>query len=436
MFHKVASSATWESLDQFAETRHVAVGAALPGVLRGGLAVHLQHAAPGLAEHPADDVDVVHLHGRLRRLVGLVKPLQHSGKQPLRAADDPCCLAELHHRDVTDVGHPLQRILAHPLGQLVIAHQVALDVVGVDPAVGDDLVQDAVHQRHIGSGFGRQMHRRQLRHRRRPRVHADHLRRVGPGEAVEDARPQDRLRLGHIVPVQGDDVGMVDVGVGAGLSVAAEGLLQRRRRGCRTQPGVAVHMVGTETAVRDHSEGVVLLQEQLPRGVEADGAGPLLVEQLLGAGDDPLHRRVPVGFHQLAVDADQRTGQPVRRCVGLPAEQILRPEAPAVHPVIGSPPHTDNLLVAHRDIHGVAVGVHDRRRLHPPVDVRRGGAFLQVGVHPYRPLLARPVRGPGAPRLGDSVRAGHAVPPMVRRFVRFDVLRFCSSTQTCGVDAC
>lgn len=46
-----------------AEAGQIAVGAALTGVLRAGLTVHLEHARARTAQHPADQVQVVDLHG-------------------------------------------------------------------------------------------------------------------------------------------------------------------------------------------------------------------------------------------------------------------------------------------------------------------------------------------------------------------------------------
>ena len=68
-----------------AEARQIAVGAALAGVLRRGLAVHLQHAAAGLAEHAAHEVEVVDLHRGRGGLVGLVEALQHGATAAARA---------------------------------------------------------------------------------------------------------------------------------------------------------------------------------------------------------------------------------------------------------------------------------------------------------------------------------------------------------------
>jgi hypothetical protein len=65
------------------EGRKVAVGARLTGVLRRGLAVELQDAAARTADHTAQQVDVVELAGRRRRLMGLVDALERGAEEPL-----------------------------------------------------------------------------------------------------------------------------------------------------------------------------------------------------------------------------------------------------------------------------------------------------------------------------------------------------------------
>ncbi len=177
------------------------------------------------------------------------------------------------------------------------------------------------------------MHCRRPRHRRLSRIHTDHRRWIRPGEPIEDAHPQHRLSLGHVVSVQGDDVGVVDVGIGARLPITGERLLECRSGRRRAQPGVAVHVVGADATVADQRESVILLEEQLPGGVETDRTRPAFVEQLSGAIDDGIHRCVPIGFHEFATAPDQWPREPVRRMIGLPAEQILRVEPPVVDPI-------------------------------------------------------------------------------------------------------
>ena len=75
-FQSRASSATWSGFVPVAEAGQLAVGAALAGVLRRGLAVHLEDAAAGLADQAADQVEVVDLARGGRRLVRLVDALE------------------------------------------------------------------------------------------------------------------------------------------------------------------------------------------------------------------------------------------------------------------------------------------------------------------------------------------------------------------------
>src|SRR5690606_24227924 len=113
----------------------------------------------------------------------------------------------------------------------------------------------------------------------RARVDAQQRRRIRPGAAVEDPRPQHALRLRDVVAVRGDDVGVVEVGVGARLAVTAEAFLQRLARGRRAQPGVAVQVWGADAATGYRRERVVLLEEQLAAGVERERGRAVRIEQ-------------------------------------------------------------------------------------------------------------------------------------------------------------
>ena len=197
---------------------------------------------------------------------------------------------------------------------------------------------------------------------------------------------------------------MVDVAVRARLAVRPEARLQRRSRGGRAQAGVAIHVRRADAGFADHGQRVVLLQEQLAAGVEPEVAPPARsVEQLLRAFDDAVHGRVPVGLDELTALPHERPRQPVRCMVGLPAEEVLGIDPTTVDPVDGPTPHTDHAAVRHSDVQRVAVGVEDRRGLHPPLHVLRSGAGPEIPVHSYRPALTAPVRGARTPRLGDPV---------------------------------
>src|SRR5690606_2486050 len=117
-----------------AEARQVAVRAALPGVLGGGLAVHLEQSAAGSAEHAADQVQVVDLDGRRGGRVGLVDALEDGGHQPAGAAEDLRGPLDLGGRDVADLGGPPGGALLDGGGEVVEADGVRVEVGAVGPA--------------------------------------------------------------------------------------------------------------------------------------------------------------------------------------------------------------------------------------------------------------------------------------------------------------
>jgi hypothetical protein len=246
-----------------AHPRQVAVGAGLAGVLRRRLAVHLTDAGARAAEHAAQQVEVVDLAGRGSRLRRLVEALKHGREQALAGADDPGGVVQGLGRNGTDLGHPLGVVGLDGGAKLVEAQRVFGDVALIDPAVGDDLAQDPVHQGLIGSVARRQVHVGLPGDGCEPRVDDHEARRVGAATAVEHAHPQDRLRLGHVVPPDREGITVIDVGVGAGLPVRAKARFERRAGGGRAQARVAVHVRRAESGLADHGERVVVLEEEL-----------------------------------------------------------------------------------------------------------------------------------------------------------------------------
>jgi hypothetical protein len=208
-----------------AEAGQVSVAPGLPRVLSRGLAVHLQDARPRPPEHATHEMNVVDLAGGGRSLMGLIHTLEHGGEQPLGLADDPCGLAYLLGRHAADLRRPLGRPALRGLDERRVAHRVGGDVLVVDPAVFDKLLEQGVEQGDVGSTADREVHVGLPGHGGRAGIDAHELRWVGPAATVEYPHPGDRLSLGHVVPVEDDRVGVVDVGVGAGLAVAAEALL-------------------------------------------------------------------------------------------------------------------------------------------------------------------------------------------------------------------
>jgi hypothetical protein len=78
-----------------------------------------------------------------------------------------------------------------------------------------------------------------------------------------------------------------------------------------------------------------------------------------------------------SVSTSCRAGAPVvssaDRATRWPAtEQVLRAEPTAVDPVFRAAPHPHDPATAHRDVHGVPLGVQQRRRAHPALHLVDG----------------------------------------------------------------
>jgi hypothetical protein len=104
--------------------------------------------------------------------------------------------------------------------------------------------------------------------------------RVGPPAAVQHPRPQHRLGGGGVVADQEEGVGVVDVGVGGRLAVAAEALLERLVPARLDQPAA----LAGQRAQQPVAGGVGLPAVQ-PLGAEAS-----VVDAVAGPAPDPTIR--------------------------------------------------------------------------------------------------------------------------------------------------
>src|SRR5690606_2295969 len=297
-----------------------------------------------------DQVQVVDLDGRRGGLVGLVDALEDGGHQPAGAAEDLRGPLDLGGRDVADLGGPPGGALLDGGGEVVEADGVRVDGGAVGPAGADELVQQRVEQGHVGAGARREVHVGPAGDGGEAGVDADQRGRVGAVQAVQHPHPQHRLGLGDVVSEHGEGVGVVDVLVGAGRAVAAEGLLEGLGGRGGAQPGVAVAVVGADAAVREDGEGVVLLQDQLPGGVVGAGVGRGPVAGVAGGGGDPVRAGVPVRLPQAPVFVHEGTGRAVGGGVGGPAVEVLGAEPAAVAAVDGAAAYADDAAVAHGDV--------------------------------------------------------------------------------------
>src|SRR5699024_6937639 len=125
---------------------------------------------------------------------------------------------------------------------------------------------------------------------------------------------------------------------------------------------------------------------QLSAGVEPQGGGTLLVEQLCAAFHHKVHRGVPVGLDQLSVTAYERSREPVGRVVGLPTVEVLGVQASTVDPVLRPTAYPDDPVVLDRDVQCVTVGVQERRGPYPSVHILRTHPLGEMLVDPHGPL--------------------------------------------------
>jgi hypothetical protein len=162
-----------------AEAGEIAVAARLTRVLSGRLPVHLQHAAARPPEHATQQVHVVHLTRRGRRLVALIDALQDKRRQALALAENPSGSAELARVYAGDLGHSLRRVARDRPLQGLQPDRVRLDPGPIDMVVLEELLDESVEDGHVRAGLECEMHVGLPRSRRAARVDDHEQRSVG-----------------------------------------------------------------------------------------------------------------------------------------------------------------------------------------------------------------------------------------------------------------
>ena len=282
---------------------------------------------PGLPIMPADEVEVVHLAGRRRRLVRLVDPLEHACETsvcavPISSAAARSCRAG----DAGDLLDPLRRVLRDRLARGARSPTVCLSMnVAVDVPACDEQVEQAVHAaatfvptrgREVDVGL------------RAPSA----VRRgsmtisfggFGPARRSRTRIHEHRLGLGDVVADEEQAVGDVEVGV---ASTAG--------RRSRTSPAGPATAVAVQSRVLPSTwlvprpawamtrEGVILLEEQLAGVVERRRRSAVYFSRSSrGSGGRPgPSPRPSVASRKLAAVADERARSAGRGC-GWPASR-------------------------------------------------------------------------------------------------------------------
>ena len=266
----------------------------------------------------------------------------------------------------------------------VLVDEVLVDGTPPEQQVGHAVEHLEVALRREGVVLGR-------RHRRlgAPGVEHDDLGFVG---VAGDALPHDRVGDGQVRADQDDDVGLLEVGVGVGRGVEAEGLLVGDHGRGHALAGVAVAVADAHAEATEGAEQRHLLRRHLAGGQERHRVGAVIGLHLLHArherveGDVPGHR-----FQRAAGTAPQhRRRRPVGRLHRRQRLPPLRAGHAEVHRVVHGG----------RDVHGLAVD---------QVHVERAPGRSSSRTPPTSCARERSGSAPAPARSPPAVRASSAV---------------------------
>jgi hypothetical protein len=169
----------------------------------------------------------------------------------------------------------------------------------VDVPVFDEQMQDAVEQGQIRSRTDRQVQVGILGGGGTARVDDDQL--GARLEPVCHPQEQDGVTVGHVGPDHEEQVGAVEVGVGAGWAVGSQRLLVTRSGACHTQPRVRLDVDGAQKAFGEFGGQILRFQRHLTRDVQRHRVRAVLIDDRAqppsGFGD----RVVNVGGHRVGI---------------------------------------------------------------------------------------------------------------------------------------
>jgi hypothetical protein len=229
---------------------------------------------------------------------------------------------------------------------------VVLDELLVVEVVLDDEVDQPVDQCEVRARLDRQVAVGQHRRLRDARVDDDERR----TRVLLQAPAENRVVLGDVGADQQDDVGLLQILVGAWRSVAAERALVAGYRGRHAERGVAVVVRRTDAELHQLAERVELLGDELARADHADRVRTVFLLHRPELRRHHLQRLVPGDALHLAVAAQQRILGAVVGADRVMLRQPLRAEHAAIHRVVGVAAHAHRLAVLDADEHPAADG--------------------------------------------------------------------------------
>ena len=179
------------------------------------------------------------------------------------------------------------------------------------------------------------------------------------------------MAVGHVRAQHQEQVGGVQVVVAAGRTVGAQRLLVAGARAGHAQPRVGLEPLGPQVALGELVGQVLRLDGHLPRHVQRDRVGPVLVADRRQPGSHHLDGGVQAGRRGLgaALRTDQSRRQAAAGAQHIGGCRALGAESTPVSGVIRSAGGLRHHAVGHMQVHAAAhaaVTAHRGDRLHAP----------------------------------------------------------------------
>ena len=175
---------------------------------------------------------------------------------------------------------------------LLEARSAFRDEAAIDVAGPGKVRQQPVEQQHVGARVERQMQVAFIGGCGAARIDHDDL-----GAALfsrgEQALIEDRVAPGGVGAGQHDEVGLLEILVGARHDVFAEGAAMACHRRSHAQPRIGVDVGRTDETLHQLVGDVIVFGEQLPGDVEGDRVRTVLCDGPGESGGDEVERLVP-----------------------------------------------------------------------------------------------------------------------------------------------
>ena len=178
----------------------------------------------------------------------------------------------------------------------------------------------------------------------------DHDLRAAPLPGREKPLEQDGMAPGHVGADEHDEIGLLQILIGAGHGVGAEGADMSGHGRGHAEAGVGVDVRRADEALHQLVGDVVILGEELARTVEGDRFRPVFGNGFGKARGDEIERLVPAG----AAPVDFGMKQPVVEAQRLAQRRTLRAEAAVIGRMPLVPLDRDGAVLLRRRHHTAA----------------------------------------------------------------------------------